>query len=80
MLPTGSHEDISGFLVAELNLEIRKQKLPYSIPRNCLLKPLAPRSGYQPDVAIINRKYINAAIPGAAHPVRIETAFSSLRP
>ena len=58
MLPTGSHEDISGFLVAELNFEIRKQKLPYSIPRNCLIKPIAPRSGYQPDVAVINREYI----------------------
>ena len=58
MLPTGSHEGISGFLVAELNFEIRKQNLPYSIPKNCLLKPLAPRSGYLPDVAVINREYI----------------------
>lgn len=58
MLPTGSHEDISGFLIAELNLEIRKQNLPYSIPKNCLIKPLAPRSGYLPDVAVINREYI----------------------
>jgi Uma2 family endonuclease len=58
MLPTGSHEDIAGFLVAELNLEIRRQNLPYSIPKNCLLKPLAPRSGYLPDVAVMNREYI----------------------
>jgi Uma2 family endonuclease len=58
MLPTGSHEDISGFLVAELNLAIRQQKLPYSIPKNCLIKPPAPRSGYIPDVAVINREQI----------------------
>ncbi|MEN9521180.1 MAG: hypothetical protein RLZZ381_3768 [Cyanobacteriota bacterium] len=58
MLPTGSHEDIAGFLVAELNLEIRRQNLPYSIPKNCLIKPLAPRSGYLPDVAVINREYL----------------------
>ncbi len=58
MLPTGSHEDISGFLIAELNLEIRKQNLSYSIPKNCLLKPLASRSGYLLDVAVINQKYI----------------------
>ena len=58
MLPTGSHEDISGFLIAELNFEIRKQNLPYSIPKNCLLKPLAPRSGYLPDVAVVNREFI----------------------
>ena len=58
MLPTGSHEDISGFLIAELNFEIRQQNLPYYIPKNCLLKPLAPRSGYLPDVAVVNREYI----------------------
>ena len=58
MLPTGSHEDIAGFLVAELNFEIRRQNLPYSIPKNCLLKPLAARSGYLPDVAVINRECI----------------------
>lgn len=58
MLPTGSHEDISGFLIAELIVEIRKQNLPYSIPKNCLLKPIAPRSGYVPDVAVINREQL----------------------
>lgn len=58
MLSTGSHEDISGFLMAELNLEIRRQNLPYSIPKNCLLKPTAPNSGYFPDVAVINREHL----------------------
>lgn len=58
VLPTGSHEDVSGFLIAELNFEIRKQNLDYSIPKNCLLKPLAPRSGYLPDIAVINRQQI----------------------
>ncbi|MGK7930150.1 MAG: Uma2 family endonuclease [Microcystaceae cyanobacterium] len=58
MLPTGSHEIISGFLMAELNEEIRKQKLPYSLPKNCLLKPYAPSSGYIPDVAVIHKEYI----------------------
>lgn len=56
--PTGSHEDVSGFLVAELNFEIRRQNLAYSIPKNCLIKPLAPRSGYIPDVAVIDRQQI----------------------
>ena len=59
MLPTGTHEDISGFLVAELNLEIRRHQLPYSIPRTCLVKPSHPRSGYQPDVTVINRNLLN---------------------
>jgi Uma2 family endonuclease len=58
MLPTVSHEDMSGFLIAELNFEIRKQNLLYSIPKNCLIKPLAPSSGYQTDVAVINREQL----------------------
>lgn len=58
MSPTGSHEDLSGFLVAELNFEIRRHDLPYSIPRTCILKPDSLRSGYQPDVTILNRELI----------------------
>ncbi|MGB3535720.1 MAG: hypothetical protein WBA13_19660 [Microcoleaceae cyanobacterium] len=26
ILPTGSHEDVSGFIIAELNFEIRRQQ------------------------------------------------------
>lgn len=58
MPPTGSHEDLSGFLVAELNFEIRRQNLPYSIPRTCIVKPDTSRSGYQPDITILNRELI----------------------
>ncbi|MBC6475263.1 MAG: Uma2 family endonuclease [Hormoscilla sp. GM102CHS1] len=58
MLPTGPHEDLSGFLVAELNWEIRKRELNYSIPRSCMLKALAPGSGYKPDVAVLDRALI----------------------
>ena len=56
MLPTGAHEDLRGFLVAELNFEICRSQLPYSIPRACMLKPPALGSGYQPDVAVLNRE------------------------
>ncbi len=55
MRPTGPHEDISGYLVAEFNVEIRRQNLPFSVPRTCLLKPQALRSGYQPDVIVLDR-------------------------
>ena len=55
MQPTGSHELIGGFLAEELTLEIRRQELPYTIPRTCLLKPDLPDSGYQPDVVVLNK-------------------------
>ncbi|ACK67612.1 protein of unknown function DUF820 [Rippkaea orientalis PCC 8801] len=56
MLPTSPHEDISGFLIAQLNLAILQHQLPYSIPRSCLIKPPSLRSGYQPDVVVLNRE------------------------
>lgn len=55
MLPIGPHEDVSGFLVAELNGAIRQAQLPYSIPRTCLIKPRPEGSGYMPDVVVLNR-------------------------
>ncbi|MGD1901013.1 MAG: Uma2 family endonuclease [Geitlerinemataceae cyanobacterium] len=55
MLPTGPHEDIAGFLAAEFSIEIRRQKLPLSVPKSCLVKPRTPQSGYFPDVAILDR-------------------------
>lgn len=58
MLPTGPHEDIGGFLTAEFNFEIRRNNLPYSIPRTCLVKPQAEGSGYVPDVVILNRELL----------------------
>ncbi|WP_235071000.1 Uma2 family endonuclease [Leptolyngbya sp. Heron Island J] len=58
MLPTGPHEDIGGFLSAEFNFEIRRNNLPYSIPRTCLVKPHAEGSGYMSDVVILNRELL----------------------
>ena len=58
VLPTGPHEDVAGFLAAELNFEIRRNQLPYSIPRTCLIKPQAEGSGYVPDVVILNREIL----------------------
>ena len=37
MQPTGSHANVAGFLTAELTLEIRRQKLPYLTPKDCLV-------------------------------------------
>lgn len=54
MTPTGTHEEISGFLAAELNLEIRRQSLPFIIPRGCLVKPNLEESGFFPDVAVLD--------------------------
>ena len=58
MFPTGPHEDIGGFISAELNFEIRRKNLPFSIPRTCVVKPRSEGSGYLPDVVVLNRNLL----------------------
>jgi len=54
-LGNGDHADVIGFLSSEINFEIRRLQLPYSIPGHCLLKPVRDEAGYQPDVIVLDR-------------------------
>ena len=56
--PTGKHSEIAGFLAAELNFEIRQYKLPYFIPKECVVKSDNDRSGYEPDLIVLDRQTI----------------------
>ncbi len=58
--PTGPHEDLASFLIVELTLEIRRQKLSYSVPKTCIVKPHRERSGYSPDLVILNREALTS--------------------
>ncbi|WP_427162424.1 Uma2 family endonuclease [Aliinostoc sp. HNIBRCY26] len=52
---TGDHEEIIGFLVAEIVIEYKRLNLPYFIPKTAFIKPLEHESAYSPDVVILNR-------------------------
>jgi Uma2 family endonuclease len=54
-LGTGTHSNITGFISLKLGVQIDRYELPYSIPGDCLLKPLDDESGYQPDVIVLNK-------------------------
>ncbi|MBW4687751.1 MAG: Uma2 family endonuclease [Komarekiella atlantica HA4396-MV6] len=54
MQPTGDHELVRAFLIRELNFEIRRLNLAYSIPGQALVKAVDKKSGYIPDVLILN--------------------------
>ena len=58
--PTGKQSQVAGFLISELNFEIRQAKLPYFIPKECVVKPVSDRSGYEPDVIVLNRQTLSA--------------------
>lgn len=56
--PTGQHSDVGGFAIAELNFEIRRAKLPYRIPKECLIKPVQNESGYEPDIVVLDNELV----------------------
>jgi Uma2 family endonuclease len=51
----GKYSDIAGFMIAELNFIIHRSALPYSIPRESIIKSIDSRSGYEPDAIVLNR-------------------------
>ncbi|MFM5989213.1 MAG: Uma2 family endonuclease [Sphaerospermopsis kisseleviana] len=60
MQPTGTHEQVSGFLAQKLSVQIEQNNLPYFIPRQCIIKPVdSAKSGYNPDVIVLDWNVIN---------------------
>ena len=53
---TGEHSEVAGFLVAELNFEIRRLGLPYFVPTECVVKADNELSGYEPDAIVLDRQ------------------------
>ncbi|MEH2011706.1 Uma2 family endonuclease [Nostoc sp.] len=53
--PTGDHEEVVGFLVRKLIVELDRLNLPYLIPKTVFVKPLENESAYSPDVLILNQ-------------------------
>ena len=53
--PKGKHSEIAGFLMGELNFEIKRLGLPYLIPRECVIK-CGEFSGYEPDVVVLDKE------------------------
>ncbi len=58
-LGTGAHSNITGFIRLKLGVQIDRYELPYSIPGDCLLKPLETQSGYQPDVIVLDKEELS---------------------
>jgi Uma2 family endonuclease len=55
MQPTGTHEQVAGFLALELGVEIKRLNLPFFIPRQGLIKAIdSDESAYIPDVMVLD--------------------------
>lgn len=59
-MPTsgGKHSQVAGELSGLLYLEIARSQIPYVIPKECIIRSADGRSGYEPDVVVLD----NAAL------------------
>lgn len=55
MQPTGTHEQVAGFLASKLSVYIERLNLPFFIPRQGLIKAIdSEKSAYIPDVMVLD--------------------------
>lgn len=88
MQPTGEHEEITGFLSFELTLEIGRLHLAYFLPKQALIKSPDGKSGYLPDVLVVDRnalsdeplwKKSSTITKGTSIPLAIEVVSTNWR-
>ena len=57
--PTGTHEQVAGFLAMEISIEIKRLNLPLFIPRQGLIKAIdTDKSAYIPDVMVLDNESV----------------------
>ena len=54
--PRGKHSEIARFINGKLFQEIERLELPYFIPKECLVKSVDSKSGFEPDVIILDKQ------------------------
>jgi Uma2 family endonuclease len=56
--PRGKHSEIAGSISGKLYLEVIRLDLAYSIPRESIVKSIDSKSGYEPDVIVLDREML----------------------
>jgi Uma2 family endonuclease len=52
--PRGKHSKVTGFAQGNLFVEIIRLQLPWFIPKECIVRSLDGKSGYEPDVIVLD--------------------------
>jgi len=53
--PTGPHETVSGKLATQMGIAITAEKLPWFIPRTCLIRPFSDAAtARRPDIVVLD--------------------------
>jgi len=57
--PTGPHETVSGKLATQIGIAIAAEKLPWFIPRTCLIRPFSDAAtARRPDIVVLDENAI----------------------
>lgn len=86
--PIGPHEDVSGYLSGELFVHLREFNSNWYVPKSATIKPEREKTGYRPDVVVLDRTQLvreplwlssSSVIYGATIPLVIEVVSQNWR-
>lgn len=61
MEPTGPHETVGGKLATQIGMAIASAKLPWFIPRTCLIRPFADAvTARRPDIVVLDETVLHS--------------------
>ncbi|NJR63091.1 MAG: Uma2 family endonuclease [Cyanobacteria bacterium CRU_2_1] len=52
--PRGKHSQVAGYIALKVGIEIERLTLPYFVPKECIVRSLDKKSGYEPDVIVLD--------------------------
>jgi Uma2 family endonuclease len=59
--PTGPHETVGGKLATQIGIAITAEKLPWFIPRTCLIRPFADAAtARRPDIVVLDETVLSS--------------------
>lgn len=56
--PRGQHSKVAGYIALEVGIAIKRLKLPYFIPKECIVRSL-DETGFEPDVIVLDETAVN---------------------
>ena len=86
--PTGEHENVVGFLAAQITFQFLQMGLPFRIPKTAFVKIQSHHSTYSPDILLLNHDNLvneplwskqSTVIQAASIPLAVEVVSSNWR-
>jgi Uma2 family endonuclease len=86
--PTGEHENVVGFLAAQITFQFLQLGLPFRIPKTAFVKIPSNNSTYSPDILVLNHDNLvneplwskqSTVIQAASIPIAVEVVSTNWR-